>query len=353
MKDLVASETLMPRNPLPFCTPALVVITVQLLPLMPRAGASAAKAEAPAEHAHSGALFRSVFNEANLVFAGFACLLLLAGLLVLRRAILSGGAAVLRSSDGRPATATPAGHAPALSELHDRIAQLERANEELENFVYIAAHDLKAPLRIIFDLADWLRKDTAEQLSDESEAYLTMLQHRANSMSALLTDLMDYARSVETDEDVRAVDLEALVADVAFLLDPVRQFEIDVYPARSTIFVPKTPLRHILMNLISNAMQHHDRSHGHISITLEQDNERYLFSVADDGPGISSDDRAHISPPFQRSGRPSAQAMNRGLGLVIVKRILTRYGGNIDIAPSPAHARGAEFRFDMPVFKLS
>jgi len=225
------------------------------------------------------------------------------------------------------------------------LAEVSRSNTDLEQFAFVASHDLKAPLRAIDSLASWLQEDLEPVLTAESRRHLGLLRQRSGRMERLLEDLLAYSRAGRTAADLVSVDVGRLVADIAELLNPPPGFIIQLQPPAPVFTTAATPLRQVLTNLIANAIKHHDQPKGVIQVAVRDQGEFYEFSVADDGPGILPEFHERIFGMFQTL-RPRDEVEGSGIGLALVKRIVTRYGGGVTV--ECRQPRGSRFRFRWP-----
>ncbi|WP_300012791.1 ATP-binding protein [uncultured Roseobacter sp.] len=237
--------------------------------------------------------------------------------------------------------------ARALSIFKQNAEELRRSNIDLERFAYVAAHDLRSPLRAVYDLAEWTLEDEENALSTDSRAYLEMMQVRAKRLDRLLTDLLDYARAGQEEEGLANLDMEKLVGQISTLLNPQEGFSIRYSGDVRTIRTHATPLTQILINLISNAIKHHDRTSGRITVSTAFDGEHLVVEVADDGPGIPQEYQQRIYQLFQTL-RPRDEVEGSGLGLAIIRKLLDRYKTDIVLESNPDKERGARFRFSFP-----
>ena len=217
----------------------------------------------------------------------------------------------------------------------ERTAELEEALRELDQFAYIASHDLKAPLRAMDNLAAWIAEDAGELLPDKSRAHLDKLRGRAARMEKLLSDLLTYSRADRLSRVVQTVDVAHLVADVTELLAPPPGFEVEVRSDVKHIVTSVVPLETVLRNLIGNAFKHHHKSEGRVWVTLRDTDEAFLFEVGDDGPGIEQTFHERIFQIFQTL-QPRDAVEASGIGLAVVKKIVEGRGGEVGIAPTPA-----------------
>jgi len=214
----------------------------------------------------------------------------------------------------------------------ERTAELERSNRELDQFAYVASHDLKAPLRAIINLANWLAEDAADRLLPASQEHLSKLRGRAHRMERLLDDLLTYSRIGRRDGATELVKLEALIQDVIYMLAPPPGFTILTIGEMPTLLTPRTPLELIFRNLIGNAIKHHDQpATGEVQITVQEVDNFVEFAIRDNGPGIEPQYFERIFGMFQVL-KPRDEVEGSGMGLAIVKKTVEYRGGQIRVA---------------------
>ncbi|MDP2325563.1 MAG: sensor histidine kinase, partial [Gammaproteobacteria bacterium] len=182
-------------------------------------------------------------------------------------------------------------------------------------------------------------------LPEDSQRHLTLIQQRAARLRTLLDDLLQYSRAGRRPEDVEYVSASQLIAEIVTELNVPPGFNVEFDPDLPAFQTLKTPLWHILQNLIGNAIKHHDRADGHIRISCVEADRCYRFTVADDGPGIDPAFHDRVFMMFETL-RPRDQVEGSGMGLAIIKKILDAYGGTITLESTPGE--GAAFRFDWP-----
>jgi PAS domain S-box-containing protein len=235
-------------------------------------------------------------------------------------------------------------------QVAERTTQLKAANEELEQFAYVVAHDLKAPLRAIDNSAEWLAEDLAEHLTGETREHLKVLRSRVKRMDKLQDDLLEYAFIGRATDNRYAETIrgDLLMEDVLALLSP-KGFTVSVSPSFAQIEVCRMPLQQILMNLIGNAIKHHHKKTGKITVTVEQDGGFHAFAVQDDGPGIGAPFHNQIFEMF-RTLRPRDQVEGSGIGLAIVRKHIEIAGGKLQL--ESAEGKGSTFRFTWPIRRL-
>jgi PAS domain S-box-containing protein len=227
-----------------------------------------------------------------------------------------------------------------------RTTQLRNANIELEAFAYAASHDLKAPLRVIDNCSRWIEEDLQQYLSGDTRENMNMMRSRIKRMQKLLDDLLEYARIGQTTDTKynETIAGDELMHNVLELLAP-DGFTVTVSPGFARIQVRTMPLQQILMNLISNAMKHHDKKQGCIDVTVEDRGALYAFAVRDDGPGIPSRFHQEIFKMFQTL-KSKDQVDGSGMGLAMVRKHVELFGGEIDVESS--EGKGSTFRFTLP-----
>ncbi|CAN5408221.1 hypothetical protein BH10CHL1_BH10CHL1_01180 [soil metagenome] len=227
----------------------------------------------------------------------------------------------------------------------ERTAELLRRNQDLDQFAYVASHDLKAPLRAIDHLASWITEDPETLLSPTSQEYLTKLRGRIRRMQKLLDDLLLYSRADHQQGKPEPVDTAALIADLIRLLPLPPDFRITVEKEMPILVTQRVPLELILRNLLDNAIKHHDRTDGNVHVTAHEVNDQVEFSVEDDGPGIPEIAHQRIFQMFQTL-QPRDKIEGSGMGLAIVKKIIESRGGAISVVSR--QGRGAAFHFTWP-----
>jgi signal transduction histidine kinase len=224
---------------------------------------------------------------------------------------------------------------------------LGRSNRDLETFAYVASHDLRAPLRGIENLVDWLAEDLEGRLEEQDRRYMALLKGRTARMEALLDGLLEYSRIGRKDRLPEPVDTGALVADVIDLLAAPPGVTITVHGRLPVMQTPRVPLELVIRNLIGNAIKHNDRPDGRIDISVEDRGDSYEFTVADDGPGIPPAFHQRVFDLFQTL-KPRDEVEGSGMGLALVQRTVAFYGGTIHLESDPEQRRGATFRFTWP-----
>ena len=229
--------------------------------------------------------------------------------------------------------------------LAQTTTNLEKRNAELDQFAYIVSHDLKAPLRAIANLSQWLEEDLEEYLSEDTQHQMDLLRRRVHRMEALINGLLQYSRVGRLRSDLELVDVEELLAEVIDSLAPPPEFTITVMPGMPTLWTERLPLEQVFANLISNGIKHNHRTEGQITISVNEQKDDYEFAVTDNGPGIAPEFHEKVFVMFQTL-ESRDQTENTGVGLAIVKKIIEDKGGTISLESN--RGQGATFRFRWP-----
>lgn len=249
-------------------------------------------------------------------------------------------------------------------ELENANRDLSRSNDELESFAYVAAHDLKEPLRHIEAFAGLL----SDLLLPEARARLGVMVNGIEASSrrlrALINDLAEYSRVGRQAVPLQPTDLNEILTDVLSDLKPMLQdaradISVDRLP---TVLCDRSQIRQLLQNLISNALKYRDSSRlPHIQVSArvepsnagdapgEENNGMTLISIADNGIGFDNEYSEQIFEPFQRLHGPG-EYEGTGIGLAICRKIVHRHGGKI--AATSVAGQGSVFSFTLPLPRL-
>ncbi|MEM5529282.1 CHASE domain-containing protein [Gammaproteobacteria bacterium AS21] len=212
--------------------------------------------------------------------------------------------------------------------LEEQKANLQRSNQDLEQFSYIASHDLKSPLSAIKQLVSWIEEDCQQVLPDESKKHLQLLTQRSDRMMRLLDDLLAYSRVNRSVFEMEPVNLALLCKDALELSGVADQFRLEVEDV--VINIQRTPLDIVLRNLVSNVTKHHHKKTGIITVAYQQNRHSHIISVADDGPGIPEAFHEKALEMFQTL-QPRDKVEGSGMGLSMIKRIVEHHHGSVKI----------------------
>jgi PAS domain S-box-containing protein len=224
-------------------------------------------------------------------------------------------------------------------------AEVEKRNQELEQFTYVISHDLKGTLRAISHLSQWIEDDLDSELDGETRRYMNLLRGRVYRMENLINGLLKYSRAGRVGNRPELVSVDRLLRDIIARLALPPEFSIQFAGEMPVFQTPKLSLEQVFSHLIENAIKHHDRDRGEIVISASDRDSHYEFAVTDDGPGIAPEYHRRIFALF-RTLEARDKTEYTGIGLAIAKKIIEQQGGNITIE-TPGD-RGTTFRFTWP-----
>lgn len=233
------------------------------------------------------------------------------------------------------------------AQLRDLMKKLEASNRELEQFAYVAAHDLQEPLRTLSNFCGLLRKRNAEQLDDGGKEYLRFILNAAGRALDLIEDLLRFSRIGNDELAARPVDCSAAVAAALAALDAaIIESGVDIRCASLPIVdADERQLTQVFQNLLGNAIKFRRKERPRIEISAEEQPDAWKIVVADNGIGIRPEYHARIFAVFQRLHSRELYP-GTGIGLAICKKIIERHGGEIGVA-STGEA-GSRFFFTIP-----
>jgi signal transduction histidine kinase len=227
-------------------------------------------------------------------------------------------------------------------EARDLIAALENTNRELDQFAYVASHDLKAPLRGIANLSQWIEDDLGDRMSDSARGHLHLLRGRVGRLENLIGGILAYSRAGRDKSEQAGVDVAALVAEVWELLAPPATARLEVTTPLPHLKASRVQLQQILLNLIGNAVKHNADRPLRITVAAHRTGRRWELAVADDGVGIAPEFADRIWGLFQTLERRDTRE-STGIGLSVVRKIVESHGGRTWVDSEVG--RGATFLF--------
>ena len=223
--------------------------------------------------------------------------------------------------------------------------QAESSNRELKDFAHIVSHDLKAPLRGVTTLANWISADYADKLGKDSKEQMNLLLSRVDRMHNLIEGVLAYSRAGRIKEEKVQVNLNELVPGIIDTLAPPENIEITVEGQLPTIRCEQTRIMQVFQNLLSNAIKYMDKPQGRISVGCVEEDNFWKFSVADNGPGIEERHFERIFQIFQTLS-PRDEFESTGVGLTVIKKIVELYDGRVWVESKPGE--GSTFFFTLP-----
>ena len=235
--------------------------------------------------------------------------------------------------------------------LNQTAVKLQELNQELDQFAYIASHDLRAPLRAIEHLVTWIEEDCCQSLPVQSRENFDLLKARVKRLNLLIGGILDYSREGTVEKSKEKIDTNKLLAEVIDNLSPPSPFTIKVDQTMPVLMASRVAMEQVFLNLISNAIKYHDhKQKACVNIGYETNNGYYQFYVKDNGPGIHPKFHKRIFEIFQTL-QPVESAKGTGIGLAIVKKIVEKQGGKIWVLSK--EGEGATFYFTWPMDSLS
>jgi signal transduction histidine kinase len=234
------------------------------------------------------------------------------------------------------------------AELVERAQDLARSNSELQQFVYVASHDLQEPLRMVASFTQLLAKRYESKLDGDAREFIGYAVDGAKRMQTLISDLLAYSRVGTQGKPFESTRCDAVLDRV------LKSLQLAIEDAGAVIARDPLPavlgdpvqLTQLFQNLLTNAIKFHGKKPPRVQISVERDGASWKISVRDNGIGISSEHADRIFVIFQRL-HTKAEYPGTGIGLAICKKIVERHGGRIWAEPSPGG--GSTFCFTIPV----
>lgn len=221
---------------------------------------------------------------------------------------------------------------------------LEKAYKELDKFAYVVSHDLKAPLRAIFNLSNWIDEDYGDQLDGEAREMFGRIKGRVLRMEQLIEGILAYSKIDRKEDVLTDIDINQQIAETIDMIDLSEEIKVEVQPGLPTIRADKSKMQQVFMNLISNAVKFNEKpvNEAFVKIHFDEDATHWHFSVEDNGPGIEAQYHEKIFVIFQTlNARDTFEST--GVGLAIVKKIVDEMGGRIWVESELG--KGATFHF--------
>jgi PAS domain S-box-containing protein len=232
-------------------------------------------------------------------------------------------------------------------QLRQSVADVSRSNAELEQFAYVASHDLQEPLRMVSSYTQLLSRRYRGKLDQDADEFIGFAVDGATRMQALINALLEYARVGTRAREPEPIDTAALVDQVladygVALQEQAAQVTRGDLP---TVLGDPVQLRQLLQNLIGNALKYHGAAPPTVHVTAKRQGREWLFSVRDNGVGIEPQYAERVFVIFQRL-HTQAEHSGTGLGLAICKKIVERHNGRIWVESQPG--QGSTFLFTLP-----
>lgn len=238
-------------------------------------------------------------------------------------------------------------HALLVGQSHEAMRRLAASNRELDQFAYVVSHDLKAPLRGIAHIADWLREDLEGTTKGETQEQLGLMRERVERLEQLIDGVLNYSRAGRAADPLQVLSVRRLVDEVLDLLAPPKRPRVEVCPFLN-LLTERTPFEQVLLNLISNALRHACPEEPQVVIGTELRGTEVEYFVSNNGAGIPSRSQAEIWQLFQTAH--GAGTSGTGIGLAVVRKLTERQGGRAWVDSDGQS--GATFRFTWPCARV-
>ena len=215
-------------------------------------------------------------------------------------------------------------------ELKEFNEKLISTNKQLDEFVYIVSHDLKAPLRGLASLASFLEDELGDKPKQEVVDLLNMMKSRTGRMQQLIDGILHYSRMGNTKTERESVNLKELINSIIYLLAPPENCRFEVSDSLPIIYAEKIKLHEVFQNLISNGVKYNSKEDCVVKVDFKDLGDYYEFTVTDNGNGIKPEHQEKIFGIFQTL-QSKDKCESTGIGLTIVKKIVEQQEGKVTV----------------------
>lgn len=220
-------------------------------------------------------------------------------------------------------------------ELRLALGDIEKINKQLQQFVYIVAHDLKSPLSGITGMLHMMNEESVVSEHPLLQEYVGLSLSASEHLSGMISAILDYSKKNIDEQAVEHVDVNEMVTEIAHLLFPPAHVRIVVKTTLPVLKTKKIKLQQVFQNLIGNAIKYNDKPNALIEIGHTDNDAHVEFYVKDNGPGIFEEDQNRIFGLFHTTANKSAGDSSTGVGLNIVKLMIEEQGGKIWVESAP------------------
>jgi PAS domain S-box-containing protein len=236
--------------------------------------------------------------------------------------------------------------------LRDKVLELQRSNDELQQFAYVCSHDLQEPLRVIANYTQLLAKRYKGSLDESADDFIEFIVDATKRMQELINDLLVYSRVQTQGQEFNDTDCSVVVQmALANLKVAVEENGVQVIiDSLPTVKGDSSQLIQLFQNILGNAIKFRSREAPQIAISAEDKGDHWLFEIKDNGIGLDMKHAERIFVIFQRLHTKESYP-GSGIGLAICKKIAARHGGQIWVESEPN--KGTSFLFTLPTLKAS
>jgi light-regulated signal transduction histidine kinase (bacteriophytochrome) len=233
-------------------------------------------------------------------------------------------------------------------DLAKKVEELARSNADLEQFAYVASHDLQEPLRMVAAYTQLLSERYKGKLDENADKFIGYASEGALRMQVLIQDLLAFSRVGRNGAASASVDCNAVMQEVLQSLAPAIQEcgAVVTHGELPAVWADRTQIAQVLQNLIGNAIKFRGKEAPAIAVQVNREDQQWQFSVSDNGIGIAPEYAQNIFVVFQRLHARTEYPGN-GIGLAICKKIIERYGGRIWVESQTGS--GSSFKFTVPI----
>ncbi|WP_397446521.1 ATP-binding protein [Polaribacter sp. R77954] len=217
-------------------------------------------------------------------------------------------------------------------QLEENLKLLENNNEELEDFNHIVSHDLKTPLVSVYSLASFIEEDLKDSLDENTTQHINMMKEVITKMEASINGLLEYSKAAKGNKRKEWFNVNTTLQKVFDLIQHQKKSTLKLPKNQLKIYANKLEFEHVFQNLMSNSIKYNDKEEAILTVDFKMQNNEYLFSIADNGPGIEKQYHNKIFKIFSQLESNPKEVSSTGIGLAIVKKVVANNNGIISVS---------------------
>lgn len=229
-------------------------------------------------------------------------------------------------------------------QLKQSLLKVEAVKGQLERFVYTVSHDLKSPLSGIVLMVNTILYELETIERERLGEKLNIVENASMHLASMIDSILDYSKKSYDEQRKEEVDMNELIKDIFKLLFPPTHITLSVKDTLPVLYTRKLKLQQVFQNLISNAIKYNDKENGSIEIAAEETDRHIIFSVADNGAGMTEEEKWDIFNLFSKGNKISERESSTGVGLNVMKMIVEEQGGKMWVDTTPGE--GSTFFFE-------